>query len=65
MNILDTITHYINGAKVDTSSGRYGDVYNPALGLPVARVRWAPAQKSMRPYRRRPPRFPPGPPRRP
>ncbi|MED5598084.1 CoA-acylating methylmalonate-semialdehyde dehydrogenase [Janthinobacterium sp. P210006] len=38
MNDLDTITHYINGAKVDTRSGRYGDVYNPALGVPVARV---------------------------
>ena len=38
MNTLDTITHYINGAKVDTRSGRYGDVYNPALGAPVARV---------------------------
>src|SRR5450830_1750319 len=38
MTDLDTITHYINGAKVDTQSGRYGDVYNPALGEPVARV---------------------------
>ncbi|MGK5008961.1 CoA-acylating methylmalonate-semialdehyde dehydrogenase [Janthinobacterium sp. MDB2-8] len=38
MTDLDTITHYINGAKVDTKSGRYGDVYNPALGKPVARV---------------------------
>ena len=38
MNDLDTITHFINGAKVDTRSGRYGDVYNPALGEPVARV---------------------------
>src|SRR5690348_16931807 len=35
---LDTITHFINGAKVDTASGRYGDVFNPALGEPVARV---------------------------
>ena len=38
MNDLDTITHFIHGAKVDTRSGRYGDVYNPALGEPVARV---------------------------
>ncbi|SFM00341.1 CoA-acylating methylmalonate-semialdehyde dehydrogenase [Rugamonas rubra] len=38
MNQLDTITHFINGAKVDTLSGRYADVYNPALGEPVARV---------------------------
>ncbi|TFW13743.1 CoA-acylating methylmalonate-semialdehyde dehydrogenase [Massilia arenosa] len=34
----ETITHYINGAALDTSSGRYADVYNPALGEPVARV---------------------------
>ena len=38
MNDLDTITHFINGAKRDTDSGRYADVYNPALGQPVARV---------------------------
>ena len=37
MSKLDTITHFINGAKVDTLSGRYADVYNPALGEPVAR----------------------------
>jgi malonate-semialdehyde dehydrogenase (acetylating)/methylmalonate-semialdehyde dehydrogenase len=38
MSDLDTITHYIGGAKADTRSGRYADVYNPALGEPVARV---------------------------
>ncbi|MES2164537.1 MAG: CoA-acylating methylmalonate-semialdehyde dehydrogenase [Pseudomonadota bacterium] len=38
MSDLDTITHYINGVKVDTQSGRYADVFNPALGEPVARV---------------------------
>ena len=38
MSTPDTITHYINGAVVDTDSGRYADVYNPALGEPVARV---------------------------
>ncbi|MYN16184.1 CoA-acylating methylmalonate-semialdehyde dehydrogenase [Rugamonas sp. FT107W] len=38
MSNLDTITHYINGSKVDTQSGRYADVFNPALGEPVARV---------------------------
>ncbi|GAB2867942.1 CoA-acylating methylmalonate-semialdehyde dehydrogenase [Pseudoduganella ginsengisoli] len=38
MSNLDTITHFINGEKVDTRGGRYGDVYNPALGEPVARV---------------------------
>ncbi|MDP3671900.1 MAG: CoA-acylating methylmalonate-semialdehyde dehydrogenase [Telluria sp.] len=38
MRELDTITHFINGAKVDTAGGRYADVFNPALGEPVARV---------------------------
>src|SRR6476469_8637301 len=38
MSNLDTITHYINGAKVDTQSGRYADVFNPAIGEPCARV---------------------------
>ncbi|WP_256081383.1 CoA-acylating methylmalonate-semialdehyde dehydrogenase [Massilia sp. YIM B04103] len=38
MSNLDTITHFINGSKVDTLGGRYGDVFNPALGEPVARV---------------------------
>ena len=37
-NRLDTITHFINGEKVDTASGRYADVFNPARGEPCARV---------------------------
>lgn len=43
MSDLDTITHFINGAKVDTAGGRYADVFNPALGEPVARVALATA----------------------
>ncbi|WP_426195583.1 CoA-acylating methylmalonate-semialdehyde dehydrogenase [Massilia sp. DWR3-1-1] len=35
---LATITHFINGQEVDTASGRYADVFNPALGTPCARV---------------------------
>jgi malonate-semialdehyde dehydrogenase (acetylating)/methylmalonate-semialdehyde dehydrogenase len=35
---MDTITHYINGVSVDTQSGRHADVFNPALGEPVAKV---------------------------
>jgi malonate-semialdehyde dehydrogenase (acetylating)/methylmalonate-semialdehyde dehydrogenase len=39
MTELDTIiTHFINGRQVDTASGRYADVYNPAVGEPCARV---------------------------
>jgi malonate-semialdehyde dehydrogenase (acetylating)/methylmalonate-semialdehyde dehydrogenase len=35
---MDTITHFINGVTVDTQSGRHADVFNPALGEPVAKV---------------------------
>ncbi|MET3136302.1 malonate-semialdehyde dehydrogenase (acetylating)/methylmalonate-semialdehyde dehydrogenase [Undibacterium sp. GrIS 1.2] len=35
---IETIPHFIAGARVDTDSGRYADVYNPALGVPIARV---------------------------
>ena len=39
MTELDTIiTHFINGKQVDTTSGRYADVFNPAVGEPCARV---------------------------
>ncbi|MDB5769970.1 MAG: methylmalonate-semialdehyde dehydrogenase, partial [Burkholderia sp.] len=38
MSNLETIFHYIGGRRVDTASGRYAEVYNPALGVPVARV---------------------------
>ncbi len=37
-NQLELIPHFIAGKLQDTDSGRYGDVYNPALGVPVARV---------------------------
>jgi malonate-semialdehyde dehydrogenase (acetylating) / methylmalonate-semialdehyde dehydrogenase len=39
MNTLETISHYIGGHRVDSiHGGRYADVFNPALGKPVARV---------------------------
>jgi malonate-semialdehyde dehydrogenase (acetylating)/methylmalonate-semialdehyde dehydrogenase len=41
---MDTITHYINGVTVDTQSGRHADVFNPALGEPVAKVSLGTAQ---------------------
>ncbi|MDB5919985.1 MAG: mmsA, partial [Massilia sp.] len=37
-DLLDTIPHFINGQPVDTASGRYADVFNPAVGAPCARV---------------------------
>jgi malonate-semialdehyde dehydrogenase (acetylating)/methylmalonate-semialdehyde dehydrogenase len=35
---IETIKHYIGGREVDSATGRYADVYNPALGEPCARV---------------------------
>jgi malonate-semialdehyde dehydrogenase (acetylating)/methylmalonate-semialdehyde dehydrogenase len=32
------ITHYIDGRQTDGASGRYADVFNPAVGEPCARV---------------------------
>jgi malonate-semialdehyde dehydrogenase (acetylating)/methylmalonate-semialdehyde dehydrogenase len=34
----ETIHHYIGGREIEGTSGRYADVYNPALGQPCARV---------------------------
>ncbi|HXG29959.1 MAG TPA: aldehyde dehydrogenase family protein, partial [Nevskiales bacterium] len=33
-----TLTHYIDGRPVEGTSGRFGDVYNPALGEVTAKV---------------------------
>jgi malonate-semialdehyde dehydrogenase (acetylating)/methylmalonate-semialdehyde dehydrogenase len=38
MTTLMTIPHFINGELVLAASERHADVYNPALGEPVARV---------------------------
>jgi malonate-semialdehyde dehydrogenase (acetylating)/methylmalonate-semialdehyde dehydrogenase len=35
---MDTISHFINGTVVDTTSGRFADVFNPAVGEPCAQV---------------------------
>jgi len=39
------IHHYINGREVAGNSGRYGDVYNPALGEITGRVAFASAEE--------------------
>jgi malonate-semialdehyde dehydrogenase (acetylating)/methylmalonate-semialdehyde dehydrogenase len=39
-----TIEHYIGGREAEGTSGRYADVYNPALGQPCARVALASAE---------------------
>ena len=35
---MKELSHYINGEYVKGSSGRFGDVYNPATGEVQARV---------------------------
>jgi malonate-semialdehyde dehydrogenase (acetylating)/methylmalonate-semialdehyde dehydrogenase len=38
---METINHFIGGREVEGTSGRHGDVYNPALGELVRRVAFA------------------------
>jgi len=40
-----TIPHFIGGAEVDTATGRYADVFNPALGEPCAKVALASSEE--------------------
>ena len=30
--VTDKLSHYVGGRRVEGQSGRYGDVYNPAIG---------------------------------
>jgi len=38
---METINHFIDGRQVEGTSGRHGDVYNPALGELIRRVAFA------------------------
>src|SRR5579864_7333097 len=38
---VKTVPHFINGQAVQGESGRFGTVYNPALGKSTARVAFA------------------------
>jgi malonate-semialdehyde dehydrogenase (acetylating) / methylmalonate-semialdehyde dehydrogenase len=40
-SVTKTIPHFINGQTVEGESGRYGSVYNPALGKSTTRVAFA------------------------
>jgi malonate-semialdehyde dehydrogenase (acetylating)/methylmalonate-semialdehyde dehydrogenase len=42
---LDTLTHWIGGQPVAGTSGRFGDVFNPATGAVQARVPYASADE--------------------
>ena len=39
--VVEELRHFIGGTEVTGSSGRHGDVYNPALGSVKARVPFA------------------------
>ena len=41
IQVTDTLHHFVNGAKVDGTSGRYGDIYNPSIGAVVRRTPFA------------------------
>ena len=40
---MKEIGHWLNGAKVEAASGRYGDIFNPAVGETSGRVALASA----------------------
>ncbi len=42
---LETLTHVINGERVAGTSGRYGDVFNPATGEVQRQVPYATAEE--------------------
>lgn len=58
------VGHYLDGAPVAGRSGRFQDVFNPALGRAVRRVALAATTRSNGPSRRPVPRSRPGPTRR-
>jgi malonate-semialdehyde dehydrogenase (acetylating) / methylmalonate-semialdehyde dehydrogenase len=39
--MMETINHYIGGRVVEGTSGRHGDIYNPALGEQIRQVAFA------------------------
>ena len=45
MKAQETLYHFINGERVEGKSGRYGPIYNPALGQVVKRAPFASAQE--------------------
>ncbi len=43
--VNQTLHHFINGQRVEGASGRYGDIYNPALGIVTKQVPYASVQE--------------------
>jgi len=44
--VIPELQHYVGGRRVDGTSGRFGDVYNPATGEIAARVPFASAEET-------------------
>ncbi|MCF8528906.1 MAG: CoA-acylating methylmalonate-semialdehyde dehydrogenase [Aquiluna sp.] len=38
---MDVVGHWTNGAEIESASGRFGEVFNPALGEVIAKVGFA------------------------
>lgn len=47
-SVTNTLQHLIGGKRVDGTSGRFGDVYNPAIGEVTSRVPFASADEARR-----------------
>ena len=45
VEVKETLYHYIGGERVEGTSGRFGDIYNPALGTVVKQAPYAGAQE--------------------
>ncbi|MEE8625523.1 MAG: aldehyde dehydrogenase family protein, partial [Acidiferrobacterales bacterium] len=45
VKVTNTLHHYIGGQKIEGTSGRFGDIYNPATGEITAKVPFASADE--------------------
>lgn len=45
VEVKETLYHYINGERVQGTSGQFGDIYNPAFGTVTKRAPYASAQE--------------------
>ena len=57
---LEVVSRFIGGQSVKSKSGRFGQVYNPALGKVARRVSFASKAEVTVQSRSQPRRFPPG-----
>ena len=45
MQVKETLYHYVNGQRVNGKSGRFGDIFNPAIGAVVKKVPYASSEE--------------------